>query len=104
MYSLGIYITYNIYPDYGLEQENVMRRLEVFDTTSLPELNSQAPSWMYDNAFSILMWIVHEINKNIHLVDPSERFFEREVDDFVPVKVINQFISKRIYVFLTFVV
>ena len=69
-----------------------MRRLDLFNTTSLPSIIPEAPDWMYNNAFSILLWIVKEIEENLMLIDPSERFFEREVTDLVPVKVIMPFL------------
>ena len=64
-----------------------MRRLEIFHTTSLLEKDPDAPQWLEKNAFGILLWIVKEIRQNYRLVDRHDRFFEREVGDFVPVKV-----------------
>ena len=51
------YITANELPDFGPEQENVIRRLAVYHTNSLPEVTLGADKWIQDNAMACVAWI-----------------------------------------------
>ena len=64
---IGIYIACNQLPDYGKEQDNVMRKLYVFHTRSLVEKNFEALAWMEKNALNVLLWIVKELSQNVAL-------------------------------------
>ena len=83
----SIYITCNQLPIYGAEQENVMRRLEIFETVSLVNKSLEAPAWIEEHAFEILVWIAMVINGNIGMIPNSERFFEKPIEQFLRVKV-----------------
>ena len=87
----GVYITCNQLPNYGPEQEHVMRRLHVFHTRSLAEKNVEAPAWMEKNAFNILLWMVKEMREHKKLIDQSELFFLRRIDDPVSIKVKHKY-------------
>ena len=85
--NASIYITCNQLPNYGAEQENVMRRLEIFETVSLVDKSLEAPAWIEEHAFEILVWIAMVINGNIGMIPKSERFFEKPIEQFLCVKV-----------------
>ena len=51
----GIYITCNTFPEYGIEQKNIERRLDIFHTNSLTDKCPEAVCWLKDNAFMVLM-------------------------------------------------
>ena len=70
------YITANEVPDFGDEQENVLRRVIVYETESLPATNLAAEKWMYDNAMHCIAWMAAEINANLEVVDGNERWYE----------------------------
>ena len=73
------YITTNEVPDFGNEeQDNVLRRVTVYETQSLPEVNIGADKWIFDNAIDCLVWMAEEINENLQLVDVNERWYEDE--------------------------
>ena len=63
-------------PDFGGEEENVLRRVIVYETASLPATNLAAEKWMYDNAMHCIAWMAEEINSNLELVDVNERWYE----------------------------
>ena len=64
-----------------------MRRLHVFHTRSLIEKSVEAPAWMEKNAFNVLLWIVKELSQNSTYVDKEDLFFERAIDERVPIMV-----------------
>lgn len=72
------YITANELPDFGAEQENVTRRLAVYQTKSLPEVSLGADKWIYDHVMACVAWIVNEINVNLAEVDLHETWYEDE--------------------------
>ena len=77
----GIYITCNTFPEYGIEQKNIERRLDIFHTNSLTEKCPKAVCWLKDNAFMVLMWIVNEIKRNNRLIErtASETITKRKL-------------------------
>ena len=71
------YITTNEVPDFGQgEQENVLRRVAVYATQSLPEVNIGADKWIFDNAMDCVAWMAEQINENLQLVDANEIWYE----------------------------
>ena len=80
----GIYLTCNNLPDFGIEQPNIDRRIAVFNTKELPEFKPEAPEWIQKNAMECLVWTIQEINRNIRHVPRAERFYEKTVDQGVP--------------------
>ena len=76
--SAGVFITCNNLPTFGIEDDNVRRRLSIFTTKSLPSKSFDAPKWLRDNAFKCLVWVINFINSNKNLLDPEEQFYERD--------------------------
>ena len=72
----GVYLTCNKIPDYGAEQENILRRLYICHSTELEEKVNDAPQWIEENAMRCLIWMANLINSNIGFVEKEERFYE----------------------------
>ncbi len=83
------YITTDHLPDFGDENENVLRRLSVFTTTPLPNPTPGADKWMYDNAMHCIAWIASVINDNINLVSNEERWYEDMSGNNLPNEMIH---------------
>ncbi len=66
------YITTNYVPDFGSEDENVKRRIVVYNTSSLPSINTGIDRWIYDHAMDCIAWIANQINEHRHLVAEDE--------------------------------
>ena len=60
-----------------------MCRLDLLNTSSLPEKNPKAPDYMYEHSFEILLWIVTQLAQFDRYIHPEERFFEKPADKFV---------------------
>jgi hypothetical protein len=60
----------------GKEQENVLRRLAIFETESLKEVIVGVAKWIYDNAMACAAWIAEQINANLDMVEREERWYE----------------------------
>ena len=57
------YITTNEVPDFGQgEQEKVLRRVAIYATQSLPQVNIGADKWIFDNAMDCVAWMAEQIN------------------------------------------
>ena len=76
----GVYITCNKIPNYGDDQKNVEERLYICRAKQLKNRNIGAPQWIEKNAMLCLLWLAVFINKNIHMVEKEERFYERPKD------------------------
>lgn len=76
MNNSPFYITTNHVPDFGDEDENVKRRIAVFETSSLPQTLPGVDRWIYDNAMHCIAWMANEISNNHELVDPEELWYE----------------------------
>ena len=70
------YITTNHVPDFGEEDENVRRRIDIFTTESLPRTRPGVNRWLYDHAMDCVAWIAEEINANRHLIPEHELWYE----------------------------
>ena len=70
------YITTNHVPDFGDEDENVRRRVDIFLTESLPHPRSGINRWLYDNAMHCVAWMAKEISANRHFIPESELWYE----------------------------
>ena len=82
----GVYITCNQIPDFGTDEPNVLRHLDIFHIRSLQNKCSEAPEWMEKNAMQCLVWMANEINRNRSELDESDLFYEKNHDQFIPVK------------------
>ena len=63
------YITTNEVPYFGNDEENVQRRIRVFETKSPESCLTNVDRWIRDNPMDCTVWIAQEIEKNIELVD-----------------------------------
>ena len=70
------YITSNALPNFGKDDENFQRRIEIFTTQSLPRIIPAIDRWMYDHAMDCITWISEEINANRDRIDPNELWYE----------------------------
>ena len=71
------YITTNHLPTFGKdEEENVQRRIAIFQTKSLPQFIPGIDRWIYDHAMDCITWIAQEIAANRHHIDPHELWYE----------------------------
>ena len=85
----GMYLTCNVLPDFGDEQPNVNRRIAVFHTKEIKDIKTQAPKWIENNPMECLVWVINEINRNVHLIPRQERFYEKAFDE--PVTIENKY-------------
>ena len=46
---------------------------------------TEAPAWIEENAMSCLMWLINEVNRNVQYIEESERFYEKDTTDVVPI-------------------
>jgi hypothetical protein len=72
MTNSPFYITTNEVPNFGEDDENVKRRIVVFNTTSLPTTTPGADCWMYTNAIHCIAWLANKITTFRRHVDPEE--------------------------------
>ena len=70
------YITANHVPNFGEDDENVKRRIQIFQTKALPTTLKGIDRWIYDHAMDCIAWIAHEINENREYIDPQELWYE----------------------------
>jgi hypothetical protein len=75
------YITTNHLPDFGDENDNVQRRIQVFTTTSLPSTTPNADRWIYDNAMDCIVWITEELERHHHHIANDELWYEENVSE-----------------------
>ena len=63
---------------FGKEDENVRRRIEIFNTESQLETLPGIDRWIYDNAMHCVAWIVDELNTifNHHHIPRHELWYE----------------------------
>ena len=79
----GIYLTCNEFPDFGVEQPNVDRRISMFHTSELPDPKSEAPQWIENNPMECLILMINEINRNIKYVSQPEKFYEKPFNELI---------------------
>ena len=72
----GVFMTCNRLPDFGEEQENIRRRLAIYETRALVSASPEAPEWMRRNDMGCLTWAINQINSHTNLLDLEERFYE----------------------------
>jgi hypothetical protein len=70
------YITTNNVPDFRKEDENVKRRIRIFQTTSLPNTIPGIDSWIFDHAMDCIAWTAEEIHQHRHLICHEELWYE----------------------------
>ena len=76
------YITTNDLPKFGSEDENVKRRVEVFETKAMSSTLSNVNDWLRRNCMDCIVWLANEINRLLQYLDEEDRWFESfEADD-----------------------
>ena len=69
------YITNHV-ADFGDEDENVRRRVDIFLMESLPHPRPDINRWLYDNAMHCVAWMAKEISASRHFIPESELWYE----------------------------
>ena len=70
------YITTDDVPYFGEDDENVQRRIKVFNTQSLPTTVMNVDLWLQEHAMECIAWMASEIDRLIAHVDVDERWHE----------------------------
>ena len=79
--SGGIYITAQRLLKFGVDERSVKCRIKEFYTKQLPVKDKSSPAWILKHAFECIMWMVGMLQEHRDLIDPSEVFYERGVDE-----------------------
>jgi len=84
-----MFVTCNDHPKYGDDKKDVEDRLEIMYTQEIPQgaRDSFAGDWKENHAFECVLWMCQMLTDYEELIPEKELFFERDVDDYVPVKV-----------------
>ena len=90
----GIYLTCNNMPDFGEEHENVLNRLDVYETTALPKKEVIAANWIEQHAAQCLLWVVNQINENIHFLNDEDLYYQSN-----PTSGLSDFVWKNVFIF-----
>ena len=88
------YITTNLVPDFGREDENVKRRIAVFTTTSLPKTLAGVDRWIFDHAMDCVVWMAEEITANHGMIDADELWYE---GNSLPANIIDNNQGAKLY-------
>ena len=70
------YITTNDLPKFGSEDENVKRRVEVFETKALSSALSDVNEWLRRNCMDCNIWLANELNRLLQYLDEDDRWYE----------------------------
>lgn len=76
MNNSPFYITTNVVPDFGDENENVKRRIAIFNTTTLPVTIKDADKWIYEHAMDCLVWVANQICEHRQHIDTDELWYK----------------------------
>ena len=69
-------------PKFGSEDENVKRRVEVFETKALSSTLSNVNERLRRNCMDCIVWLANEINRPLQYLDKEDRWYESfEADD-----------------------
>ena len=71
------YITTNELPNFGSEHDNVMRRVEVFKTQSLPSTLPNVNEWLRRNSMHCIVWAAQEIQQLLDFLNEEDRWYEK---------------------------
>ena len=70
------YITSNNVPDFGDQDQNVARHIQIFTTKSLPSTTTGMDKWIYDNAMHCIAWIAQELQEHHQHIASEELWYE----------------------------
>ena len=73
------YITTNHVTDFRDENDNVERRIQVFNTTSLPSTTPGIDRWIYDNTMDCIVWIAEQLEAHYQHIAKDELWYEPTV-------------------------
>ena len=76
----GVFISCNKLPDFGADQKAVERRLAVFYTKPLLNLDPAAPTWIKKNSIHCLTYLMNLVNDNLNLLDKNDLAYTLPVD------------------------
>ena len=76
MNNSPFYITTNEVSDFGDDDDNVKRRIAIFETTTLPTTIKGADKWIYENAMDCLVWLANEVSSLRTHIDADELWYE----------------------------
>ena len=80
--KVPFYIITNGHPKFGSEDENVNRRVEVFETKALSLTLSNVNGWLCSNCMDCIIWLANEINRLLQYLDEEDRWYKSfEADD-----------------------
>ena len=73
-----LYITTTDVPYFGEDDENMRRRIRVFNTKSIKDdkLIKNVDQWCDVHAMGCIVWTANELNENVDIVDKDERWYE----------------------------
>ena len=87
MNNSPFYITANKVQHFGDDNDNVKRRIEVFETRSLPHCIPGVDHWMYDHAMDCVSWLANKITTNHEQINPDELWYEPTHNDLQMINV-----------------
>ena len=70
------YITTNDLPKFGSEDENVKRKVDVFETKALSSTLSNVNEWLHRNCMDCIVWLANEINRILPYLDEEDRWYK----------------------------
>ena len=77
------YITTNELPKFGPEHDNVMRRVEVFKTQSLPSTLPNVNECLRRNSMQCILWAAQEIERLSHFLNEEDRRYEKFAENVI---------------------
>ena len=87
---IPFYITTNELPYFGNDDVNVKRRVRVFTTKSLDSCKTNVDRWIKDNPMDCIVWCAQEIENLLNLVDPDERWYEKDAPSESAVRITDR--------------
>ena len=87
---IPFYITTNKLPYFGNDDVNVKRRVRVFTTNSLDSCKTNVDRCIKDNRTDCIVWCAQEIENLLNLVDPDERWYEKDTPSESAVRITDR--------------
>ena len=80
------HIATNELPNFASEHDNVMRRVEVFKTQSLPSTLPNVNEWLRRNSMQCIVWAAQEIERLSDFLNEEDRWYEKFEEHDIPNK------------------
>ena len=87
---IKFYITTDELPYFGNDDVNVKRRVRVFTTKSVDSCKANVDRWIKDNPMDCIVWCAQEIENLLNLVDPDERWYEKDAPSESAVRITDR--------------